>query len=243
MVLVHLQWANARRERAAIHVPANRLNTLQLVPNKPWAAYCTAPHRREILTCALNFNHANTDKAFRQAVTYAINRPEIIEKVLGGLATLNYTIPPGFKLYDDINKYDYDVDKAKALLETSKMKGKKVRLWLLAEDPFEILLRVDGGVETVLRIELERAHQPRAKAGGQRLETAPRGVRPRGRDDIAQPSGRLFVEQRPAEDQRQRDDGNLRDVRAVIESRLGRRTGNRDPQLFPVPLGREAQFA
>ena len=34
--------------------------------------------------------------------------------MLGGLATLNYTIPPGFKVYDDINKYDFDLDKAKA---------------------------------------------------------------------------------------------------------------------------------
>ena len=62
----------------------------------------------------------NTDKALRQAIAYAINRPEIIEKVLGGLATLNYTIPPGFKVYDDINKYDFDPDKAKELLATSK---------------------------------------------------------------------------------------------------------------------------
>ena len=36
---------------------------------------------------ALNFNHNNTDKAFRQAVAYSINRQEIIDSVLGGLAT------------------------------------------------------------------------------------------------------------------------------------------------------------
>ena len=64
----------------------------------------------------INFNHTNTDKALRQAIAYAINRPEIIEKVLGGLATLNYTIPPGFTVYDDINKYEFDLDKAKELL-------------------------------------------------------------------------------------------------------------------------------
>ena len=85
---------------------------------------------------ALNFNHNNTDKAFRQAIAYAINRPETIEKVLGGLATLNYTIPPGFKVYDDINKYDYDPAKAKSLLATSSFDASKpVRLALLAEDP------------------------------------------------------------------------------------------------------------
>ncbi len=116
---------------------------------------------------ALNFNHANTDKAFRQAVTYAINRPETIEKVLGGKATLNYTIPPGFKLYDDINKYEYDVDKAKALLETSKMKGKKVRLALLAEDPNFTLSApaIQQYIQTNLGLEVELTALPTAPYG------------------------------------------------------------------------------
>ena len=84
----------------------------------------------------INFNHANTDKALRQAAAYAIDRPQIIEKVLGGLATLNYTIPPGFKVYDDINKYEYDPVKAKALLaESSWDLNKPFRLALLSEDP------------------------------------------------------------------------------------------------------------
>jgi len=85
---------------------------------------------------AMDFNNANTDKFLRQAIAYAVNRPEMIEKVLGGLATLNYTIPPGFKVYDDINKYDFDLDKAKAALAQSKYdKTKPIRLSYLAEDP------------------------------------------------------------------------------------------------------------
>ncbi|HEV8489912.1 MAG TPA: ABC transporter substrate-binding protein [Candidatus Limnocylindrales bacterium] len=85
---------------------------------------------------AFNFNHNNTDKPLRQAIAYAVNRPEIIEQVLGGLATLNYTIPPGFKLYDDINKYEYDPAKAKELLAQSSWDvDKTFRLALLAEDP------------------------------------------------------------------------------------------------------------
>jgi peptide/nickel transport system substrate-binding protein len=85
---------------------------------------------------SINFNHNNTDKALRQAAAYAINRPEIIDTVLGGLATLNYTIPPGFKVYDDINKYEFDQDKAKQLLEESSWDiSKTFRLALLAEDP------------------------------------------------------------------------------------------------------------
>lgn len=84
----------------------------------------------------INFNNTNTDKALRQAAAYAINRPQIIDKVLGGRATLNYTIPPGFKVYSDINKYDYDPVKAKALLAQSSWDIKKTfRLALLSEDP------------------------------------------------------------------------------------------------------------
>jgi peptide/nickel transport system substrate-binding protein len=84
----------------------------------------------------INFHNQNTDKALRQAAAYAINRPQIIETVLGGLATLNYTIPPGFKVYDDINKYEFDQDKAKQLLEESSWDiSKTFRLALLAEDP------------------------------------------------------------------------------------------------------------
>jgi peptide/nickel transport system substrate-binding protein len=84
----------------------------------------------------INFNNTNVDKPLRQAIAYAINRPEMIDKVLGGLATLNYTIPPGFKVYDDINKYDFNLDKAKSLLATSKWdKSKTFRLYLLADDP------------------------------------------------------------------------------------------------------------
>jgi ABC-type transport system substrate-binding protein len=85
---------------------------------------------------AINFNNTTVPKALRQAIAYAINRPETIEKVLGGLATLNYTIPPGFKVYDDINKYDFDVAKAKQLLADSKWDvSKPFRLELLADDP------------------------------------------------------------------------------------------------------------
>ena len=84
----------------------------------------------------INFHNGNTDKALRQAAAYAINRQQIIDQVLGGLATINYTIPPGFKLYDDINKYEYDLDKAKELLATSSWDvSKPFRLAYLAEDP------------------------------------------------------------------------------------------------------------
>lgn len=84
----------------------------------------------------INFNNNNTDKALRQAIAYAIDRQQIIDQVLGGLATINYTIPPGFKVYDDINKYEFDQAKARELIEQSAWDvNKTFRLALLAEDP------------------------------------------------------------------------------------------------------------
>ena len=84
---------------------------------------------------AMAFNHANADVNFRKAIAYSINRPEIIEQVLGGLATLNYGIPPGFRLYDDLDRYEYDPAKAKEFLAQSNWGDKTVRLIYLAEDP------------------------------------------------------------------------------------------------------------
>jgi peptide/nickel transport system substrate-binding protein len=84
----------------------------------------------------LNFNHQQTDREFRQAIAYAINRPQIIDQVLGGLATLNYGIPPGFRLYDDLDKYEFDPTKAKELLAQSEFADKdSIELIYLAEDP------------------------------------------------------------------------------------------------------------
>lgn len=84
----------------------------------------------------INFNNNNTDKLLRQAIAYAIDRQQIIDQVLGGLATINYTIPPGFKVYDDINKYEFDQAKARELIEQSEWDvNKTFRLALLAEDP------------------------------------------------------------------------------------------------------------
>jgi peptide/nickel transport system substrate-binding protein len=88
---------------------------------------------------AMNFNHNNTDVAFRQAIAYAINRQEMIDSVLGGLATINYTIPPGFHsvpgLLDEINTYEFDAAEAQAKLAESSWGDKTVRLAFLSDDP------------------------------------------------------------------------------------------------------------
>ena len=60
--------------------------------------------------------------------------------------------------------------------------------------------------------------------------------------EIAQPRRPFFVVQPASEDQRQRDDAELRDVGAVIEPRQPRRSRHRDAQFPPVALLREAQL-
>lgn len=88
---------------------------------------------------SINFNHENTDVPFRQAIAYSIDRQQIIDSVLGGLATLNYTIPPGFNtvpgLLDKINTYEFDPEMAKSKLAESSWGDKPIRLALLSDDP------------------------------------------------------------------------------------------------------------
>jgi peptide/nickel transport system substrate-binding protein len=66
-------------------------------------------------------------KEVRQAFYYAINRQAICDQVFKGRChvLINH---PGFKVYDDENKYDYSVDKAKAQLQAGGYAGQHFRL-------------------------------------------------------------------------------------------------------------------
>ena len=66
-------------------------------------------------------------KEVRQAFYYAINRQAICDNVFKGRCHVLIN-PPGFKVYDDLNKYDYSVDKAKALLTAGGYTGQHFRL-------------------------------------------------------------------------------------------------------------------
>ena len=57
------------------------------------------------------------DKRVRQAMYYAIDRKGIIQAVFNGRATIRNGAPPGLDGYADLNPYDYNPDKAKALLQ------------------------------------------------------------------------------------------------------------------------------
>lgn len=60
-----------------------------------------------------------TDVRVRQALMYAINRQEIVDEVLAGVASLAHApLPPAFLGYtEDVTQYEYNPDKALELLE------------------------------------------------------------------------------------------------------------------------------
>lgn len=63
----------------------------------------------------------------RQAIGYAINRDEIVSKLLSGQATIAYSIlPEGSWAYSTGTKYNYDTVKAKQLLQEAGYKNEPI---------------------------------------------------------------------------------------------------------------------
>ncbi|MGK3141846.1 ABC transporter substrate-binding protein [Pantoea sp. C2G6] len=84
---------------------------------------------------AFNTTKAPTDNVkVRQALAMAINKPAIIEAIFKGTGTVAKNIlPPGVWSADkDLKDYDYDPDKAKALLQQAGVKpGTEIALWAM----------------------------------------------------------------------------------------------------------------
>jgi len=68
-----------------------------------------------------------SDKRVRQAFYHAINRQAIVDDFYEGRAKVLIN-PPGFEEYEDLNRYEYDVEKAKQLLADGGYKGETFRL-------------------------------------------------------------------------------------------------------------------
>jgi peptide/nickel transport system substrate-binding protein len=68
-----------------------------------------------------------SDKRVRQAFYTAINRQAIVDDFYKGRARVLIN-PPGFTEYDDLNRYEYNVDTAKQLLADGGYNGEPFRL-------------------------------------------------------------------------------------------------------------------
>ena len=68
-----------------------------------------------------------SDKRVRQAFYTAINRQAIVDDFYKGRAKVLIN-PPGFAEYDDLNRYEYNVDTAKQLLADGGYNGEPFRL-------------------------------------------------------------------------------------------------------------------
>ncbi|MGE1158135.1 ABC transporter substrate-binding protein [Pantoea agglomerans] len=84
---------------------------------------------------AFNTTKAPTDNVkVRQALAMAINKPAIIDAIFKGTGTVAKNIlPPGVWSADkDLKDYDYDPEKAKALLQQAGVKpGTEIALWAM----------------------------------------------------------------------------------------------------------------
>jgi len=96
------------------------------------------------------FNHKHDqfkDKRVRQALTYGLNRKEIVDAVYQGYADV-LNVPQSkvsWAYTDDVNKYDFDLEKAKQLLDEAGWKvgadgirekdGKKFKITFTATTP------------------------------------------------------------------------------------------------------------
>ena len=82
----------------------------------------------EVVLSMNNAGGAFTNKALRQAVTYAIDRKALLKAVYDGYGSLiGSMVPPSDPWYQDLsNAYPYDPAKAKALIAQSGQKNPKV---------------------------------------------------------------------------------------------------------------------
>ncbi len=73
------------------------------------------------------------DKRVRQALAYATNKDQLIGLVLKGLGKPAYcpTSPVSWSYSDDVEKYPYDLKKARALLKEAGFKGKNIEFTVL----------------------------------------------------------------------------------------------------------------
>jgi peptide/nickel transport system substrate-binding protein len=111
-----------------------------------------------------------TDIRVRQAMNHAVNKPEIAEFLMGGGASeAIYTAchPVQFGCIQDVPRYEYDPERARALLaEAGYADGFPLDLWAYRERPVSEAVMADleaVGIDINLRyVQLETLNQARA---------------------------------------------------------------------------------
>jgi ABC-type transport system substrate-binding protein len=98
----------------ALDVPAADIPRLEADPNIN-IDYCPS----KSMTCVglNNLVEPFTDKRVRQALNYAVNKETIVKYILGGAGHVaDSTMSPALQYYTPIMTYEYNIEKAKALL-------------------------------------------------------------------------------------------------------------------------------
>ncbi|TVR86666.1 MAG: glutathione ABC transporter substrate-binding protein [Trueperaceae bacterium] len=98
----------------AVRVPPQDIARLNANPN------ITVENVSSLRTIYIYFNHTMepfTDRRVRQAVNYAVNKDEIAEFIFGGaVRPSDAAIAPGIFGYTSVGPYEYDPERARALL-------------------------------------------------------------------------------------------------------------------------------
>ena len=112
--------------------------------------------RKDLLaTLYVGFKTKNTDsqytsKPVRQALNYAINKKRIVEEVAGGLASeAKCMIPSGLVPYDHVKGYEYNPEKAKALLRQNNVNLNKPLNIICGENIHPILKFVEEDLNSI----------------------------------------------------------------------------------------------
>ena len=119
---------------------ANAPDFLRLTHDKQWEPFITHAPMMDIRYLTLNTEMKPfTDVRVRQAMNYAIDRKRIVSFLAGRATLATGVLPPQMPGYNpDLKGYDYDPDKAKALIKAAGLEGKfpRLTLWYATNEPW-----------------------------------------------------------------------------------------------------------
>jgi ABC-type transport system substrate-binding protein len=108
----------------AFRVPPSEFDSLSAVEG---LNVISAPNPGIVRIVAATEKDPWSSKQVRQAIAYAVNKQAIVDQFYQGRAQVLYN-HPGFKVYDDINKYEYDPARAAELLAEAGYAGETFKL-------------------------------------------------------------------------------------------------------------------